>query len=462
MKFKVQILSVMFTLIYPVILKAAEPENFPICTWTAEQSYPAVSGSYVVWQDKRSGNYDIYRNNPENANDVNGVLVVQQNRDQTFPSISGNTVVWQDTRISTTNINIYRYTLPSGPESEVCTNETKQETPVISGSKAAWVDSRNGNRDIFYRNIEGTEAAVCAYTLTQDAVAIDGNIIVWRDLRNGDADIYGKNLGTNEDIIIRIADSWQQSPAVSGNVIVWHDDRNGDKDIYGKNLLTGDEIEICKYNGEQINPAISGDVVVWEDQRSGIGDIYAYRISTQEIFPICTNAFDQKNPAISGNLVVWEDYRNGSADIYGAYIPEPVEPSFISVSDPNGGEMLVAGGKHRIKWKSDGASSATVKLEYSSDSGASYSVIDANAANNGEYLWQPLPSFDSTQCLVRISDSTGASDISNDVFTIYECDDSLTGDLNSDCKVDYLDFAEFTNQWLACGNPHDANCLIQP
>jgi hypothetical protein len=65
----------------------------------------------------------------------------------------------------------------------------------------------------------------------------------------------------------------------------------------------------------------------------------------------------------------------------------------------------------------------------------------------------------SKQCLIKISDKDGAiaSDTSNHVFTIFECDASLTADLSGDCKVDFTDFALFSDQWLACGNPHDPN-----
>ena len=457
---KVRVTFIIFTLIvYPSISKAAEPNSFPICKWTGEQSYPAVSGSYVVWQDKRSGGYDIYRNNPADINDVNGVLLCAATRNQQYPSISDTTVVWQDYCSGTTDSDIYRYFLPSGPEASVCTLPSKQESPAISGNIIVWHDNRAGNNDIF--GYDGSEFAICTDTTAQDSPAIEGSIVVWRDMRNGDADIYGKNLGTGDDIIIRIADSWQQFPAVSGNIVVWQDNQNGDNDIYGKNLATGREIEICKYAGsEQICPAISGDIVVWEDRRSGTGDIYGYRISSQTVFPICTNSYDQKNPAIGGSFVVWEDYRNDtSGDIYGAYIPEPVAPSTITVLDPNGGEMLLADSEYTIRWESSGLGASNVKIEYSTDNGVNYLSIDADFPNSGSYLWQPLPVVDSNQCLIKISDknSTIASDVSDHVFTIFECDASLTADLSGDCKVDFTDFALFSGQWLTCGNPHDPN-----
>jgi TolB protein len=453
---KVHVTFIVLTfLVYPSILQAAEPNSFPVCKWTGEQSYPAVSGNYVVWQDKRGGTFDIYRNNPADTNDVNGILICQEANDQKFPAISGGTVVWQDARISTSNTDIFRYSLPSGPEAGVCTYTGKQ--PAISGNIIVWRDNRNGNNDIF--GWDGSEFEICTDAAAQSNPAISGNMVVWQDARNGGMDIYRKNISTGQEFEVCVSSSFKQNAAISGNIVVWQDNRWGGWDIYGKDIFTGEELEICKFSGDQINPAISGDIVVWEDYRSGNPDIYGYRISTQTVFPICTLTSNQKNPAIDGNFVVWDDSRNGEADIYGAYIPEPAVPSSITVLDPNGGEMLLSGSQYTIRWQSSGFGSSNVKLEYSTSNGAGYLTIDANLPNSGSYLWQPLPEADSNQCLIKISDQNGtiASDTSNYCFTIFECDASLTADLSGDCEVDFTDFALFGDQWLACGNPHDPN-----
>jgi len=456
---KVRVTFIVLTfIVYPSISKAAEPNSFPVCKWTGEQSCPAVSGNYVVWQDNRSGGYDIYRNNPLDMNDFNGISVCLQSGDQKFPAISGSTVVWQDFRNG--NNDIFRYSLPSGPEAAVCTYTGKQDVPAISGDIIVWRDNRNGNYDIF--GYDGSEFEICTDAAAQSYPAISGNMVVWQDARNGGMDIYRKNISTGQEYEVCVSSSWKQNAAISGNVVVWQDNRNGDDDIYGKNFATGEEMEICKYAGSwQVCPAISGDIVVWEDQRGINSDIYGYRISTHTVFPICTLAGDQKNPAIDGNFVVWEDYRNGSsnADIYGVYIPEPAAPSTITVLDPNGGEMLLSGSQYTIRWESSGLGGSNVKLEYSTDNGAGYITIDANLPDSGSYLWQPLPTVDSNQCLIKISDKNGtiASDTSNYLFAIFECDASLTADLSGDCKVDFADFALFGDQWLACGNPHDPN-----
>ena len=462
---KVCITFIMFTLIaYPSTSKAAEPNSFPICKWTGEQLCPAVSGNYVVWQDRHFGTYDIYRNNGADMNDANSFLVCNAGNDQINPAISGTNIVWQDYRPSTSNCDIYRYLLPSGPEASVCTLTSKQRNPAISGSIIVWQDNRSGiDDDIYGYSLTAGEFVVCDSTGAQFLPAISGNIVVWRDAIHGGTDIYSKNLDTHLETAVCISGYFKQNPVISGNIVVWQDNRNGDTDpdIYGKNISTGEELEICKFSGEQTNPAVSGDVVVWEDNRAGHPHIYGYRISTHTVFPICTLVGNQKNPSIDGDFVVWEDYRNdASGDIYGAYIPTPIAPSVITVLDPNGGEMLLAGSECTITWQTTGTPIARVKLEYSTNGGTAYSIIDANTVNTGTYLWQTPQAIDSNQCRIKITDTAippAASDTSNYVFTIFACDESLTADLSGDCKVDFADFALFSGQWLTCGNPRDLN-----
>lgn len=441
-------------------LAPADPNSFPICTAAGSaQTYPAVSGTYVVWQDNRSGGYDIYRNNGTNMKDANSFLVCNATRNQQYPAISGTTVVWQDFRPSTTNSDIYRYLWPSGPETAVCTTSARQENPAISGDVIVWHE----NGDIYrYKISDESTLAICINSFTQSFPAISGNMVVWQDARNGGMDIYGKNLDTGIESAICISGSWKQNAAISGNIVVWQDNRSGNWDIYGKNIATGEDIAICTDAGDQISPAISGDIVVWEDQSGSNTNIYGYRISAHTVFPICTRAGNQKNPAIDGSFVVWEEYYyDTTGDIYGAYIPEPVASSFITVIDPNGGEMLLAGAKHTITWQNTGTPIARVKIEYSKDAN-NWLVAEVNTPATGQYSyeWQVPSTVDSNQCKIKITDAAVppvTSDTSDHVFTIFKCKASLTADLSGDCKVDFTDFAIFSGQWLDCGNPRDEN-----
>ncbi|MBN2411308.1 hypothetical protein JXQ31_06415 [candidate division KSB1 bacterium] len=75
----------------------------------------------------------------------------------------------------------------------------------------------------------------------------------------------------------------------------------------------------------------------------------------------------------------------------------------IFVTSPAGGESWVVGSAHDITWNISDFS-ADVKIEYSTDSGTTWTTIAASTANDGTYSWT-IPNTPSTNCLVRISDA---------------------------------------------------------
>ncbi len=97
----------------------------------------------------------------------------------------------------------------------------------------------------------------------------------------------------------------------------------------------------------------------------------------------------------------------------------------LTLIAPNGGENFIAGASHNITWTSVG-SFANVKLEYSLNSGGSYTTIIASTPNDGSFAWT-VPNVSSTTALVRISDAADGnpSDVSNAVFSIIQ-GESLT------------------------------------
>ncbi|MCR6639638.1 MAG: GPI anchored serine-threonine rich family protein [Sporocytophaga sp.] len=104
------------------------------------------------------------------------------------------------------------------------------------------------------------------------------------------------------------------------------------------------------------------------------------------------------------------DVSNGSFNITGT--------GSLSLISPNGGEKIVAGSQTTITW--DAAFlTGKIKLEYSLNSGTSWTLISDTITNTGIFNWQ-APSSESSSSLVRISDAANASisDISNAAFTI--------------------------------------------
>ncbi len=174
--------------------------------------------------------------------------------------------------------------------------------------------------------------------------------------------------------------------------------------------------------------------------------------------------------------LTWMQRRDNDMSMPGVYevgevwgysvVPGPV------VLSPNGGERIVVGRPRSIRWKTiDGADVKRVMLEYSADGGLTWQFID-EVDNAGIYEWD-VPKLNSADCLVRVSEVAppvsaaiatagrrATSDISDAVFSIFECRVKLAADLNGDCYIDAADMAIIADEWLKCGNPLDPACNL--
>ena len=161
--------------------------------------------------------------------------------------------------------------------------------------------------------------------------------------------------------------------------------------------------------------------------------------------------------------LTWMQRNSNDLTVQSTYEPREVwsytvSPELIVVA-PNAGEKLVATNSYTIRWKTRGADVENVMIDYHSGGGQGWQHI-AQWPNTGQYEWDPVPTLDSTECLIRIwaAQDAGISDTSDGTFTIFECRKQMPADLNGDCYVDFLDFAILAGDWLSCGNPFDASC----
>jgi len=299
---------------------------------TADQANPAIAlGTdnklYVVWQDKRHGDWDIYSstsvdganwttqtrvNDPNEGNQINPAIAV----DSQSPNYAY--VAWQDDRAGNQDICIASSNNSFGTKtvSQITTNTANQTNPAIAVDSAntvyvLWTDARNATSDI-YGAAGGTWTNVPIVTKagsqSDPVIATEsaGTILhmLWVDQISGNSDIYyassnglpGSPL-TGTNLIDDTLGKEQLSPsiAVSGSTgddlkvfASWHDERNlsdssGDTDIYmvqtnagvGTNVFVGDG----DTNSDQIEPAINIDqygypYLVWTDYRSANTEIY--------------------------------------------------------------------------------------------------------------------------------------------------------------------------------------------
>jgi len=121
------------------------------------------------------------------------------------------------------------------------------------------------------------------------------------------------------------------------------------------------------------------------------------------------------NPIVGAYRDDDRGHDSGSAYVFTLGVPPP---DILTLLDPYSGEVLVAGSTCDITWVTKGIVEY-VFIEYSTDSGSTWTVIDM-VPNTGSYQWE-VPEENSQHCLVCISDGSdpAVNDVSDAVFRIY-------------------------------------------
>jgi len=341
---------------------AAGADNFDtsvkVTADAADQCYPAIALDdtdklYVVWQDNRQGNWDIYIstsddgiswttetkvNDESDDNQINPAIVIDgQSPNQAH-------VVWQDARGG--NQNIFIATSSDG-------FETKTFAKITSDT---------------FDQVEPAVAADSANTI----------YVVWTDGRNSSTDIYGaaSNNGWANVAVVNDPNN-QSSPVIAaedtGTILhlLWVDDTDPKGSIFYASTTNGlqglspinhnvvDEDERV-YMQKEPAIAVTGSTgnnlkvfACWQDWRNvnstntNDTDLYFTELSSGSgtnifVSDESTNSY-QGEPAIGINkygfpYLVWSDGRNTNTDIYYAgstfVDPNPLWTELVSYKNP--------------------------------------------------------------------------------------------------------------------------------
>jgi hypothetical protein len=273
------------------------PGGVGLCTKASNQNSPVItsddaSGAIVAWIDSRNTNADIYARRVDSAGvpqwTTDGVAVCTDVSAQVAPVIArdgsgGAVVVWQDQRSGAYDIYAQRLDATGAGQwtangVSVCNATLDQIAPRmigdgVGGAIIAWQDFRTGAYDVYTQRLNGSGAAqwtangvaLCTATAnqTEPSIVPDGSagaIVAWRDTRGGGADIYAQHVS-------------------GGGSVQW----------------TTNGIAMCAATADQIAPVAvsdlaSGTVVAWQDARGANTDIYAMRVNAGGGIPTAVRA----------------------------------------------------------------------------------------------------------------------------------------------------------------------------
>ena len=395
-----------------------------ICVLAEDQRSPKIvsdgQGGYIIaWWDNRSES-DIYAQRVDEDGTpqwtTNGVAVCSATSFQGYPEMiplygGGAVIAWQDYR-SGSNWDIYAQRVSNAGSMlwtadgvAVCTHTSYQEHMRISpghnkGTNVVWVDSRNGNYDVFANHVDSlgtpnwgtTGNCICSAASDQsypEMVSDDlgGAIVIWLDLRNGNADVYAIRIDhanpvwTANGISICSATGNQNYPVMRkygqyGAVIAWRDDRGSNTDLYAQRVdilgnlyWAANGTAICNYLQTQAIEDIVEDgaenlIFVWFDTRNVYNDIYVQKIDGSgtplwdpDGVPLVTEYYYQSGSKMAsdgagGAIIAWEEQRywqTKGKDIYAQRVdavgcwgyPAPEITSIADVPDDQGGRLTI-------------------------------------------------------------------------------------------------------------------------
>lgn len=312
-----------------------------------DQGVAAISGSLVAWEDERNadagdGTDVFFRDTAGGAETkVAGGL-----GDQVQPTVSAGYVVWVD------GSDIKAYDRARARTSTVTSAGGDQFDPALCGSVVVWTDLRNGNPDIFGKDLSGTIARGAeipiAVTAADEAYPdCDGSRVVFmRTIAATGSDIYHYNLNTAATSVVS-AQRWNEwRPAVSGDRVVWQawpfqPDTAVGIEIYGRNLATGRTFAVGRGPGHQVEPDISGGLAAWEDRRAAQVDVRFRELATGVEEPVTAASTDETLPAVSGRSIVYgvDDGRDTDVMLATVGLAQDGSPPALSMSfvtDPIG------------------------------------------------------------------------------------------------------------------------------
>jgi hypothetical protein len=384
---------------------------------TAVSELPSIavlgSNVYVVWNDFRDGNNEIYFKSSLDAgvNWEEDTRLTSNSAPSDYPSVSVSgsvvNVVWRDGRDGNWEIYYKSSTdegLTWGSDIRLTDNSSDSFNPSVSAAGSivhvVWYDFRDGGGEIYYKRSSdagiswGTDTRLTNNSGSSLAPSIsvsDSDVhVVWQDNSDGNEEIYyirstdeGMNWGQVTSITNNLAGSYLPSVVVSGLVVhvVWADEQFGNREIFYKRSTDAgtnweQDIRLTNASEESWLPSISVSDsilhVVWRDERDGNNEIYYKHNLNANVTGI-----ENFNPNLSTELRLEQNY------------PNPFNPStVISWQMPVGNQQSAVGSYVKLKVYDFMGKEIRTIVDAKMDPGEHQVTFDATGLPAGVYFYR--------------------------------------------------------------------------
>ncbi len=246
-----------------VAIRDWNQSSFSFLPATGDQIQVDVDEGWATWISGTS--MDVWRRDLFTGKDTR---MTQDAAEQLWPIIDGTRILWQDERTGT--LGVYVWDSATGEETRICDNTFyKSALDGIHDIDEDYVvhETSVGHPNLVYQDLlqPDLEAQfVDTVGAWQEYPAVHGDRIVWQDLRNTNWDIYMLQISTGEVTRLTTNVHNQRHPDIHGDLVVWQDDRNTNWDIYALDLRTGIEQRLTTNIADEVTPSVYGRRVAWD------------------------------------------------------------------------------------------------------------------------------------------------------------------------------------------------------
>ena len=298
---------------------------------SAGQDRVDAADSWVVWQDQRSGTWDIWAIDLD-ATPPKADAVLADTRNHERPRTDGTVVVWQ-ARQPDGNWDIWARNLGDTSPAFALTQSVNRDEikPVVHWPWVVWQERRVSDPSAPWQLVVGSlidggreVVEVTIHDQLDPAIYLDS--VVWQDFRDvGYGEIYMKNLHTGDITRITNDPGGQYHPDVHDHWIVWADNRDTQIDIWGRNLLRGVEVQLTDSPENETRPSINGRWVAYEEDAGASTtetNLRVLHVASGASVQLTNSDSTKRLPRLSSARVFWVDDGAGNGKVMQGKLPD--------------------------------------------------------------------------------------------------------------------------------------------